>query len=646
MWLAFPQMDTSPGVLLQKFTERMVSDQSMAFTDQQNFTLKAVAVASSFVSINFCLVAIYMLWAMDPKRLVFRHQLIAFLFFYDLLKAVVLLIFPARVMQNTSSYTSNEFCQVVGFFTATATEGADLAILAFAIHIFLLIFKPSLSVKVKRTNHVEGGLYKFRYYVYGLSMVIPLAMASFPFIGHGYQSFVCWCYLPQRPYWYRAAFSWLPRYMIVVIIFTVYASIYIHVLREFRVLGGAFSKLHRQKLRTTSSADENSKPSFFSAFTFFLRDVRAFFFPNYNSTGSKTPGSDADSESTASKSNPESSGDERKPDSPGSPDGSHDLENNLGNADFQAANLESFKKRQKAIEKQMKSVFIYPIAYVSVWVFPFILHCTQISYEEHHGPIVWLNYLGAIIQPLIGFVDSLVFFYRERPWKHTVMRNFEKDNACKLDLVLTPGIDPEDMQPITTSPNKSSLALSMQVDLDKYPKWRRFMSKCRFPLMQLPTDENIAKFQAKHLKKKCKAAKLRANKAREQGQQVNPVAEIDGLQAKHDFSNLLDGSNFTNDNWHKFEGYKLSFNEDSGKPSLNSSNTAGGDRRPSVATISNKSAKSRRVSSFEGHDPIPEDASYVKRNSKVMKQVKCITTDPVDDEGELDLLDFLGRPPK
>ncbi|KAJ8143125.1 hypothetical protein OY671_003746 [Metschnikowia pulcherrima] len=633
--------------LLETLTERTENNQAQLFTQHQNLIQKALAVAASVASIVFCMLAIYMFQAIDPKRLVFRHQLIAFLIFFDFLKATILLIFPARVMADDASYASDQFCQIVGFFTATATEGADLAILAFAVHTFLLIFKPSLNVKIEGSSHIEGGLYKFRYYVYGLSFVIPLAMASFPFIGVGYDSFVCWCYLPQRPYWYRAVLSWVPRYVIVIVILAVYVSIYFHVLREFRLLGGAFTNLHRQRLTGTQSAEKDTKPSFFSALMFFLRDVRAFIFPEFICCG-KNPTPNRDNSDSGS--NKDSSGDEHKTDSPGGP---HDLENNLGDAEFHAANLESFQKRQRIIEKQMKSIFIYPVAYVSIWLFPFVLYCTQFSFEQDHGPVVWLNCLCAFIQPFMGVVDSSVFFYREQPWKYTIMRNFEKENEGKLDLALAPGGSLDDSESITTSARftKSSLAMSMHVDLSKYSKRRRIMSRLRFPLMRLPSEDNIARFQTEHLKRKMDAARLAAKEAKESPAAHNEK-KIDGLRAKHDFSNLLSGENGAGNCTPRFDSYSFTFQDDGRQQSLSSGNLSS-DRRVSVASASNKSArsaksaKSRRVSVFEGQDPIPENGTYMKSSTRTRsvprKSVQTIESEDADEE--LDFLDFLARGP-
>lgn len=50
-------------------------------------------------------------------------------------------------MAKASVYYDLNFCKVVGFFTALSIEGSDIAILSFAIHIALLVFKPNQTVK-------------------------------------------------------------------------------------------------------------------------------------------------------------------------------------------------------------------------------------------------------------------------------------------------------------------------------------------------------------------------------------------------------------------------------------------------------------------------------------------------------------------
>lgn len=628
---------------------RIEDNQVLEFTPFQNSLQRGLAIVASVISIISCLAAIYSFLAIDPKRLVFRHQLIAFLIMFDLLKGVVLLIFPTRVVAVPSSYYNEVFCQVIGFFTATSIQGADLAILSFAIHTFLLIFRPSLTMKLSNSDRVEGGLFRFRYYVYGLSFLIPLALASFAYIGRGYESFVCWCYLPQRPVWYRLALSWVPRYVIVVIIILVYCLIYFHVLKEFRTLGGFFSTMHRPR-------DKNAlhptllmaKPSFFSAIRYFFESLRDHIFPKL-----VLPGENSDVSSTDTTS--DSNIDPIAMQPYGSPGGISLLqdENAVGTDTFQAANLEHFRHRQKLIEKQMKSIFIYPVAYILMWLFPFILQCTQFNHEYHHGPIVWLNCVGAFMQPFYGFVDSMVFFYREQPWKHTIMKNFAK--------LYVPHLEAFPIKKTSVGDTDSTLSIKhfsgkTNVDISQYSRWRQILCKLRFPLMQLPTERNVAKLEASFAANRKQTIHSQAHL----GALDEKAPDYNDLHAKHDFSNLLLESMSDTEFRHSFNKYSMSFPSENAR---HSTTTHSGGRRPSVASTSNRSTKSRRYSCINDAFPIPESSEFVLSPSKARTgtsisgrkslqrtSLGCDSNvDSVDTDTnnmEIDLFEFLQRGPQ
>lgn len=648
---------------LESLSKRLEDDQVQRFTNHENVIQRSLAIAASVISIFFCLLAIYSFLAIDPKRLVFRHQLLAFLILFDLLKAIVLLIFPSRVFSHPRSYFSKSFCEVIGFFTATCIEGADMAILAFAIHTFLLIFKPSFTVKIPNSDRVEGGLYRYRYYVYGLSLVIPLTLASFPYIGVGYVSFVCWCYLPQKPVWYRLVLSWIPRYCIVVVILSIYGLIYYHVLREFRTLGGVFSTMHR--LRNKNALHPTSlmaKPSFFSALVFFFETVRDHILPKLVLPGEN--GGVANSESS-SDSNIDSIVIESF-DSRGQEinSGSVDAENAVGTDAFQAANLDHFRRRQKVIEKQMKSIFVYPFAYILMWLFPFILQCTQINYESRHSPIVWLNCVGAFMQPFYGFVDSMVFFYREKPWRHTTMQNYTKQYDAELEALHLRTSSYGDTDSTVTA---SGVTKTANVDLSQYSRWRKILCMLRFPLMQLPTERNIAKLRETYPTRWKRRLHRHATRATLSAVAVEPSTNFNDLQGKHDFSNLLQDS--TDEDFRlSFSKYATSFPNDTACASTsNASNSAStapysGGRHPSVASTSNRSNKSRRYSVINDAEPIPEDQTYIPNSGKpragtMINGRKSLqraysgndsTLGSADTDGndmELDLFEFLQKGP-
>lgn len=644
-------------------------NQATKFTYRQQFVQRVLAIASSTSSIVFCLVALYLFLAIDPRRLVFRHHLIAFLLFYDMLKAVILLIYPTRVLTVNTAYYNNNFCQVVGFFTATAVEGADFAILAFSIHICLLIFKPQLTVRLPH-GRTEGGLYLYRTYIYVLLFLIPLVLASLAYVkGTGYQSYVCWCSLPQQPIWYRLVLSWLPRYLIVITIFTVYCMIYFHVIKEFKSLGGVFKNLHSSG-RSPEDAKKREmlmkqRPTFFSAIWYAAKS----FFDNYSPKFVYPTQNDIDRiKSTSSNVDPKQSShtlhhnhdnhnledkinEHADSSGSGSTEDEEAITEYVQKPDIYEENLENFRKRQKIIEKQMKSIFIYPIAYVFIWLFPFVLYVTQIKYEQTHPPIYWLNCMGAFMQPFNGFVDSLVFFYREVPWEYTVMKNFEKQYGDRIGGLIqqqrkqrhSPS---DDSGSIATSAKLTShsISMSMAVDLNEYPVWRRWLHWLKFPLFQLPTEENITKFQLKYATDQnnngtpddtFKGAYLPQTHLVLHGDDSGPTDQSGGI---HDFSNILGGDN--SDFRNNLDDYTLNFSQ------KRLSNVSGSTPSKRVSIL-NKSSKSRQISTFTPSIRMGSivDGIGARRSQQPSVGNDSVPGDP-NDGNEMDFLEFLKKGPQ
>ncbi|RCK64799.1 G protein-coupled receptor GPR1 [Candida viswanathii] len=727
--------DSVLSTLIKRVEEAVVDpaiNQLLKFTNQQAFVQRVVAIASSCGSIAAVLIAMYFLFAIDPKRTVFRHQLIFFLLFFDLLKACILLLYPTRVLAHSSAYYNHNFCQIVGFFTATAIEGADIAIFAFAIHTFLLIFKPSLNSKVKNTNRVEGGLYKFRFYVYSLSFFVPLIIASLAFINSpGYESLVCWCYLPMRPVWARLVLSWVPRYCIVVAIFVIYGLIYIHVISEFKTLGGVFSSVGSSH-HSQQQHHEPENPTFFSSLKYFFQSVRNSLFPDMrvcqndlrpsglnrtqNQQGLVHPqqgqrravDSDRSTDEDDDDDDSEELAEALEPESVDYQDVENQKEQGVmyNNEEIQQANLESFRRRQRIIQKQMKSIFIYPFAYCFVWLFPFILQATQFNYELKHHPVYWLNVLGAFMQPFNGFVDAAVFFYRERPWKNTTMRTFEKEHRLRVDTIIMNNLQHRKyseggestctMAATSARIAKNSLSASSGlVDIEQYSRWRRYLNDWNFPFYELPTQKNIAKFQEKYIEKKLSKSpraleeaannqlevsipkdlteKYRTSSADENnpfGTSAGTSYDAAGLLGVHDFSNILNDAGGTapleprdvpglKPNFGKF-GFSRRSSTIVAGPSRRSSAVMGfGRSRPSIIEspdpVALKSMSGRRSSSFAAgtnstlstphrlvHSPTSSTFSPIGDKD----DLSPIGDEIIEDEdAELDFLEFLKKGP-
>lgn len=142
----------------------------------------------------------------------------------DILKALWFMIFPVVDLLHGPVQSSSPFCQASGFFLSVGVEASDFAVLLIAIHTALYIFRP------KRANG-KSGLYPYRRWAYGAYLLFPILMASLAFIHSPtpYANVGGYCYLPLKPSWPRAGLSWIPRFVIVLLMFFVYIFIYCYV---------------------------------------------------------------------------------------------------------------------------------------------------------------------------------------------------------------------------------------------------------------------------------------------------------------------------------------------------------------------------------------------------------------------------------
>lgn len=242
---------------------------SSVFTPSQLLKIRIVAVVSSGLSSFVGICAIYLLYNYDHRKKLFRHELISFLIICDFTKALILLLYPIILLINRNTFASPPMIHTLGWFTQFATEGSDFAIGFFSIHFALLIFKPNWKWRNKKSGNMEGGLYKYRHFIWPITLLIPAIMASLVFIDFnvidyvelskvnivnddkeytnhfrprrgGYKPWSAWSYLPARPLWYKYVLSWGPRYFLILMIITIYASIYIYVHRETKKIKDQF----------------------------------------------------------------------------------------------------------------------------------------------------------------------------------------------------------------------------------------------------------------------------------------------------------------------------------------------------------------------------------------------------------------------
>ncbi|CAD6609125.1 CEI_1a_G0008330.mRNA.1.CDS.1 [Saccharomyces cerevisiae] len=502
------------------------------FTAPQLLQLRIIAITASAVSLIAGCLGMFFLSKMDKRRKVFRHDLIAFLIICDFLKAFILMIYPMIILIDNSVYATPAFFNTLGWFTAFAIEGADMAIMIFAIHFAILIFKPNWKWRNKRSGNMEGGLYKKRSYIWPITALVPAILASLAFINYnklnddsdttivldndnynfpdsprqgGYKPWSAWCYLPPKPYWYKIVLSWGPRYFIIIFIFAVYLSIYIFITSESKRIKAQIGDFNHNVLEEEKEKKKlfglghwgKAKWYFRSYFKLpllhLLRNLKNFFTISFIDPNEETDDSGSSNgtfnfgessneiptlfrkTNTGSDENVSASGGVRLLDYNSTkpldmskyamseqPDlernNPFDCENDITlnpselvskqkehnvtfsvenegldtrknrcenssftnvQQHFQAQTYKQMKKRRAQIQKNLRAIFIYPLSYIGIWLFPIIADALQYKHEIKHGPTMWVTYIATCVRPLSCLVDVIVYLFKEKPWNYS-----------------------------------------------------------------------------------------------------------------------------------------------------------------------------------------------------------------------------------
>lgn len=243
------------------------------------------------------------------------------------------------------------------------------------------------------------------------------------------------CYLPIRPFWYRMALAWIPRYVILLTILVIYASIYIYVRMKFRTFrsnmgastlemdttdlaavnqpqsnGGQLPQLDVHGLIPVSPIGDSRQVSNASDQPF----AKALIIPQ--TIAEKLNFSPCNSEPRASTCDGASSSPSRRGSLPISVSGMEGANTVQGGS--QDASSAKQRGRRIAISRQLRLLFIYPLVYALMWVAPLISNLLQYQDRFVNNPSFPLACMVAFTIPAQCAVDCWLFTIREKPWRY------------------------------------------------------------------------------------------------------------------------------------------------------------------------------------------------------------------------------------
>lgn len=278
------------------------------------------------------------------------------------------------------------------------------------------------------------------------------------------------CTLPIRPIWYRLVLAWIPRYLIMIIIITLAVAIYVHVGVQFKnyarrqreseaELSATLDKIPASSAATRPGGEARQDcvalqvPTDLGATRSFERGTRT----SLNVTFSEDP-LNADSSDpnrsrrpsiacrSADNIDPLSQAPEcpvpQRPrristfrfgafgrtsyrssvdsDVSGSGPVSSARSSSWGLRSSGKIPLTVLEKRRQGIHRQLRLLFVYPSIYIAMWVIPSVLVFMQYNDRFAQRPPFALSLLNFVSLSAMGFVDSVVFSFREKPWRRIV----------------------------------------------------------------------------------------------------------------------------------------------------------------------------------------------------------------------------------
>lgn len=299
-------------------------------------------------------------------------------------------------------------------------------------------------------------------------VVVPSFTASLAFVNKsgGYVMQGPACSLPRRPFWYRLALTWIPRYLIIACVIVLYICIYVHAelqLTDTRLFRGRFSmavarrmsgrdnmrkekeakgstslgtarqgSLEAQSQEDTQAQDdvldEVHTDRHLSRGTT-LVDAESARRPSaITACGSRNSAMQDALEAEKLGSVPEEAPNAAPVQANNNTEAAERHENGngqgVGEASMTSSNVEGrlelrlMQKKHDAIRRQLRLQFVYPIVYFLAWLVPFANHITQYSAKRAQQPIFGLIIATIVCQAGMGLLDFVVFSIREQPWRH------------------------------------------------------------------------------------------------------------------------------------------------------------------------------------------------------------------------------------
>lgn len=454
------------------------------YTSDQKRILRIVAIV--FASLSTLAGTVMLYWYLRFRRRTFRHmyvwprtelrpRLIMGLIASDMLRSLFQLAYPVVSLSSREVSPDSTYCQLSGFFTAYFFEASDLMIFIISIHTAVYVFSPKFTKALD-----EGGRWRWMCYVLCLWLSMPGLLAGLAFIDRptAYVPLVTWCYLPPQPLVWRYALAWGPRYFILLTISVLYVMVYVYVQRVYRSINKnqqeASNEAYRSRqssFRYSSEPEQSPRRPHLA----YLQSRRPSTTPLLFEENERERAPSVSTESNEAPiflsealamSHTNASPLEIETLAPPQPTAASQ---NLTVTTFLVEPLppsvqastpvisdtsDTFSQRRACVERQMRTLFIFPLVYLIMWIPPFVNHIYQVNTYNSNmtqpppGTFI-ITLLATIFLPSQGFVNACIYAIRERPWRRRGRAHQRALLSCRSDASNVMGSEKSDVDTTT-----------------------------------------------------------------------------------------------------------------------------------------------------------------------------------------------------
>jgi G protein-coupled receptor GPR1 len=260
-----------------------------------------------------------------------------------------------------------------------------------------MAFQTSRYVFRQYQNPEFGGLYEYRWTLNAFWIIIPGVMASLAFVNPegGYVLVGAFCYVPAEPIWYRLCLAWIPRGFVFMIILITQSAIYIYIMRNVKACQEVEEGANMCRVLQNGDPCDRSQGDTLEVSTVRPCEMKDSDLENQTSQKSEWATGSVETSVNSNSST-----------YPSPEDSSHEYMNS------QTSNM---PEKRHEVQRQAKFLFIYPLIYIIMWIFPLVSQIIQYINKPQTVPF-WVSCTWGIALGAHGGVDSIIFMIRERPW--------------------------------------------------------------------------------------------------------------------------------------------------------------------------------------------------------------------------------------